>query len=110
MGPAGDSIGNEIDGRRPPGRPCMEDDNVGILVKRRATLAAVIASAAVAIGAPAAIATPTSVRVGGLPPSVTCPPWYGLYSIAGLGCLSWYQVWLMEHHAYPFGWTTHVTP
>jgi hypothetical protein len=50
------------------------------------------------------------VRAGSLPPSVTCPPWYGLYSIAGLGCLSWYQVWLIEQHAYPFGRTTHVTP
>jgi hypothetical protein len=88
----------------------MEDDNVKILAERRAALAAVAAAAAVAIGAPAATASPTSALAGGLPPSVTCPPWYGLYSIAGLGCLSWFQVWLMEQHAYPFGRTTHVTP
>jgi hypothetical protein len=81
-----------------------------ILTKRRAALAAAVATAAVAIGAPAATASeaPKPMQFG-LPPSVTCPPWYGLYSIAGLGCLSWYQVWLQRFSAFPFR-AEHVTP
>jgi hypothetical protein len=78
-----------------------------ILTNRRAAVAAAAATAALAIGAPAAAdASPAHARLAALPISATCPQWYGLYSIAGLGCLSWFQVWLLSQHAYPFARTT----
>jgi ABC-type sugar transport system substrate-binding protein len=74
---------------------------VKILDKRRAALAAAVATAAVAMGVPAATASAAPMPVG-LPPSVTCPPWYGLYSIAGLGCIPWWEVWLQQATTLPF--------
>jgi hypothetical protein len=86
---------------------------VKILATRRAALAAAVATAALTIGAPAATASAAGTAgaaplQGGLPPSVTCPPWHGLYSIAGLGCIPWWEVWLQESTTFPFR-ADHVT-
>jgi hypothetical protein len=47
------------------------------------------------------LATPSQSQVELPPPSLTRPPWYGPHSIAGLGCLPWWEVvWLLDAFAH----------
>jgi ABC-type sugar transport system substrate-binding protein len=68
--------------------------------KRRAALAAAVATLALAIGVPAATAPAANAQVG-LSPYITCPPWYGIVNPA-TGCEPYWAIWLNSFPRYPF--------